>query len=113
MVIEGFGIERLIYEYNPRNLDFEIIVVTNPDDNISKPTSYRLSRNNIPVLVLNHDGELLSIIELSRSNAKTRIRQYGAHLNLRVDIGRHFLIGKIKHTEDFMKFFEDQIQYRH
>ena len=106
VVIEGFGTQRLIYEFNPRNLDFENVVITNPDGNISLSALYWLSRNNIPVLILNYDGELTSIIQPPQSNAKSRLKQYDAYLNDRVEIGRQFIMGKIKHTEDFLNFLK-------
>lgn len=68
------------------NLDFENVVVTNPSGNITIQAIYWLSRNNIPVLILNFNGELMSMLDMPITNAKTRIKQYEAYTKRRVAV---------------------------
>ena len=108
VLTEAYGSERRLLEYNPMNLDFENVVVTNPSGNITIQAIYWLSRNNIPVLMLNFNGELMSMLDMPITNAKTRIKQYEAYTKRRVAVAKQFIMGKLKHTEDFLIWLSDR-----
>lgn len=105
---EVYGSEKRTLEYNPMTLDFENVVIANPSGNITLQAIYWLSRNNIPVLMFNFNGELMRILDMPITNAKTRVKQYEAYTKRRVAVAKQFIMGKLKHTEDFLIWLSDR-----
>lgn len=51
-----------VHELVPKNTDYESIVITRPEGKITMQAIQWLSRNNMPILMLDYRGELMSII---------------------------------------------------
>ena len=94
--------------YNPKEVDFENIVICKPSGNVSISVMHWLARNNIPVMILDYDGSLMNTIEPASNDARTRIRHYEAYTKRRVESARQFINDKIKHTQDFLEFLSQR-----
>jgi CRISPR-associated protein Cas1 len=108
IVRESDGDDFSIAEYEPRNFDFENVVLSNPNGVVTIAAMRWLSRNNIPILFMNFDGELLSVLDMPQTDGKTRLRQYEYYQSKRVEIGKQFIIGKVRHTEDFVNWLSSR-----
>jgi len=102
-ITELNGSDRREELYNPKEVDFENIVICKPSGNVSISAMHWLARNNVRLIALDFDGTLMSMLEPASNDAKTRIRQYDAYIRRRVEIARQFIHGKIKHTQDFLE----------
>ena len=107
-ITELNGSERREELYNPKEVDFENIVICKPSGNVSISAMHWLARNNVPMMILDYDGSLMNMVEPASNDARTRIRQYEAYTKRRVEIARQFIQGKIKHTQDFLEFLSQR-----
>ncbi len=101
---EGHEVE----EYNPRNVDFENVVIGGTEGNITSSAIEWLSRNSIPVVFLDWKGEITSLIESPSMEGIKRLRQYEAYTKDRIEIAREIIAGKLSHTRDFLLWLKDR-----
>ena len=103
-ITELNGSDRRKELYNPKEVDFENIVIYRPSGDASISAMYWLARNNIPMIILEYDGSFMNMVEPASNDARTRTRQYEAYTKRMIEIARQFIQGKIKHTQDFLEF---------
>lgn len=88
------------YVFKPKFIDLDNIVVYGHSGNISLDAIRWLTKQNVPLTVLNWDGRLLtSIMPLEHKSSNIRMAQYHAYENgQRVDIAKKFIDAKIKNS---------------
>ena len=88
------------YIFKPKFIDLDNIVVYGHSGNISLDAIRWLTKQNVPLTVLNWDGRLLtSIMPLEYKSSNIRMGQYQAYGNgQRVDIAKKFIDAKIKNS---------------
>ena len=97
--------------YNPKEVDFENIVICRPSGNVSISAMHWLARNNIPMMILDYDRSLMNMVEPASNDARTRIRQYEAYTKRGVEIARQFIQDKIKHPQEFLEFLSQRYEF--
>lgn len=88
------------YVFKPKFIDLDNIVVYGHSGNISLDAIRWLTKQNVPLTVLNWDGRLLtSMMPLEYKSSNVRMAQYQAYGNgQRVDIAKKFIDAKIKNS---------------
>jgi CRISPR-associated protein Cas1 len=93
-------------EFYPHQIDNDSIIIEGHTGNISFEAIRWLSKHDIPVTMLNWNGNLLACINPTEpSNGKLRAKQYARYCddNTRYDIAYHIIEEKVRQSHNLLK----------
>ncbi len=105
------------YEFSPKRIDIDSIVVYGQSGNLSLDAIRWLIKHNVQVTILDWNGKLLTtMLPPESTNVKTKFAQYQVYedAETRLKIARKFIEAKISKSEavlDYLKQRYPEIEY--
>lgn len=101
----------LSYSFRPRRMPYNSIIIDGHSGYISLQAFHWLSKNNIPVFILNFDGSLISSIlppSPIKADIKTAQIQALSKDDVKFKIAYEFIKAKTKRTLDVLQWLEER-----
>ena len=99
------------YNFRPRKMPYDTIIIDGHSGYISLQAFHWLSRNNIPVLIMDFDGSIVSSI-LPPAPVKADVRaaqmQVAADVNKRFQVANALVKAKIERSLDVLQWLGDR-----